>query len=264
MFFRIIEVVFWFQEWTSINFFQTSLTCQLGRRRLLMTSGTCRKLVHFGCFCLYSLSSTSSPPRSLPNSTSLELVSQYRWGTCLSWNRVRRNALCCLKWISLIRPFYIYISVSVFYLFFFVTYHAVKWGPCMVLTPLSSPFAVEGRIIQLGASHLENWFWPPCLFLISFSPPNFFPAEFSLSFPALAGTLSLAMFIHNGIMAILRNQKKPQNNTRDLSIAYLLVTVTYMWVLFDSRLGYVRARAVVDTELVERGWFQSPHTEWTV
>ena len=37
-------------------------------------------------------------------------------------------------------------SVSVFYLFFFVTYHAVKWGPCMILTPVSSPSAIKGEL----------------------------------------------------------------------------------------------------------------------
>jgi len=117
--------------------------------------------------------------------------------TCPFWLLLLIFPLINLKSATFFTKFNVLGTVSVFYLFFFVTYHAVKWGPCMVLTPLSSPFAVE---------------------------------EFSLSFPALAGTLSLAMFIHNGIMAILRNQKKPQNNTRDLSIAYLLVTVTYMYV----------------------------------
>ena len=46
----------------------------------------------------------------------------------------------------------------------------------------------------------------------------------------LTGVLSLSFFIHNGALSILRNQRHPQNNVRDIIIAYLLVCVTYLTV----------------------------------
>ncbi|KXJ18875.1 Sodium-coupled neutral amino acid transporter 9-like [Exaiptasia diaphana] len=54
--------------------------------------------------------------------------------------------------------------------------------------------------------------------------------EFKIQFPALTGTLTLAYFIHNCVLSIMRNQKNPKNNSRDLSIAYLLVAFTYIFV----------------------------------
>lgn len=51
-----------------------------------------------------------------------------------------------------------------------------------------------------------------------------------ITFPALTGMLSLAFFLHNAVITILRNNKQQENNVRDLSIGYLLVMVTYMFV----------------------------------
>ncbi|XP_077971830.1 neutral amino acid transporter 9-like isoform X2 [Styela clava] len=53
---------------------------------------------------------------------------------------------------------------------------------------------------------------------------------FRFTFPALTGMLSLAFFLHNAVITILRNNKQQENNVRDLSIGYLLVMVTYMFV----------------------------------
>jgi len=36
--------------------------------------------------------------------------------------------------------------------------------------------------------------------------------EFQWTFPALTGILSLAYFIHNAVISIVRNQQNPQNN----------------------------------------------------
>ncbi|XP_065069584.1 neutral amino acid transporter 9-like [Rhopilema esculentum] len=55
---------------------------------------------------------------------------------------------------------------------------------------------------------------------------------YNLQFPALTGTLGLAFYIHNAILSIMRNQEKPQNNTRDLTIAYSLATGTYFSIGF--------------------------------
>ncbi|PIO28806.1 hypothetical protein AB205_0207770 [Aquarana catesbeiana] len=70
--------------------------------------------------------------------------------------------------------------------------------------------------------------------LLNFRSPSFFAKfnvlEFRLSFPQLTGILTLAFFIHNCIITLLKNNKNPENNVRDLSVAYLLVGLTYMFV----------------------------------
>ena len=41
---------------------------------------------------------------------------------------------------------------------------------------------------------------------------------FSPEFPALTGTLALAMFMHNAVLSIMRNQEKPENNVRSMKM----------------------------------------------
>ncbi|KAI3422353.1 hypothetical protein GPALN_012876 [Globodera pallida] len=53
---------------------------------------------------------------------------------------------------------------------------------------------------------------------------------FNWKFPALSGTLALAFFIHNAILTILRNQKHPENNSRDLFIGYSLSAFCYVLI----------------------------------
>ncbi|XP_043601509.1 sodium-coupled neutral amino acid transporter 9-like isoform X3 [Bombus pyrosoma] len=50
------------------------------------------------------------------------------------------------------------------------------------------------------------------------------------SFPALSGMLALSFFIHNIIITVMQNNHDQSKNGRDLSIAYLLVTLTYIVV----------------------------------
>ncbi|XP_017889461.1 sodium-coupled neutral amino acid transporter 9-like isoform X2 [Ceratina calcarata] len=50
------------------------------------------------------------------------------------------------------------------------------------------------------------------------------------SFPALSGMLAMSFFIHNIIVTIMQNNRDQSKNGRDLSIAYLLVTFTYIIV----------------------------------
>ncbi|CAL7937836.1 unnamed protein product [Xylocopa violacea] len=50
------------------------------------------------------------------------------------------------------------------------------------------------------------------------------------SFPALSGMLALSFFIHNIIITIMQSNRDQSKNGRDLSIAYLLVTLTYIIV----------------------------------
>ncbi|XP_044132575.1 sodium-coupled neutral amino acid transporter 9 isoform X2 [Bufo gargarizans] len=59
---------------------------------------------------------------------------------------------------------------------------------------------------------------------------EYFVPEFRLSFPQLTGILTLAFFIHNCVITLLKNNRNPENNMRDLSVAYLLVGLTYMYV----------------------------------
>ncbi|XP_069692760.1 neutral amino acid transporter 9-like isoform X2 [Periplaneta americana] len=57
-----------------------------------------------------------------------------------------------------------------------------------------------------------------------------FTPVFQASFPALSGMASLSFFIHNIIITIMRNNRHQEKNTRDLSIAYMLVTATYAFI----------------------------------
>uniref|UniRef100_A0A4W4H724 Neutral amino acid transporter 9 n=1 Tax=Electrophorus electricus TaxID=8005 RepID=A0A4W4H724_ELEEL len=57
-----------------------------------------------------------------------------------------------------------------------------------------------------------------------------FCAEFRLLFPQLTGVLTLAFFIHNCIITLMKNNRNQENNVRDLSLAYLLVGLTYLYV----------------------------------
>ncbi|KAM9253562.1 neutral amino acid transporter 9 isoform 3-T4 [Dugong dugon] len=54
--------------------------------------------------------------------------------------------------------------------------------------------------------------------------------EIRFQFPQLTGVLTLAFFIHNCIITLLKNNKNQENNVRDLSIAYMLVTLTYLYI----------------------------------
>ncbi|XP_065262484.1 neutral amino acid transporter 9 isoform X2 [Emys orbicularis] len=70
--------------------------------------------------------------------------------------------------------------------------------------------------------------------LLNLKSPSFFAKfnilEFRIQFPQLTGVLTLAFFIHNCVITLLKNNKNQENNVRDLSIAYLLVGLTYLYV----------------------------------
>ena len=54
----------------------------------------------------------------------------------------------------------------------------------------------------------------------------------------LAGTLSLGLFSHSVILPLLKNNKKPENNQRDLFIGYVLVTFTYIIIGIMGYIGF--------------------------
>jgi len=88
-------------------------------------------------------------------------------------------------------------TVSVVYIVIFVIVKSASWGPHLAF--------------DSTANHEKT--------------PLFSP-----KFPALTGTLALAMFMHNAVLSIMRNQEKPENNTRDLTIAYILTVGTYFTI----------------------------------
>ncbi|KAL6262623.1 hypothetical protein P5V15_005416 [Pogonomyrmex californicus] len=47
-------------------------------------------------------------------------------------------------------------------------------------------------------------------------------------FPALTGVLAMSFFIHNIVINIMQNNRNQEKNGRDLTIAYILVTLTYI------------------------------------
>ncbi|XP_066915221.1 neutral amino acid transporter 9-like [Clytia hemisphaerica] len=88
-------------------------------------------------------------------------------------------------------------TVSVLYILVFVIVRAVQWGPHLHFNvPLAE-----------GPTKLYNF-----------------------GFPALTGILALALYIHNAILSILATNEKPENNTRDVTVAYILTTGTYAFV----------------------------------
>ncbi|KAJ8954477.1 hypothetical protein NQ314_007083 [Rhamnusium bicolor] len=87
---------------------------------------------------------------------------------------------------------FLYGTISVGYLLLFVTVKFFSWGV-----------------------NVPNW-----------------SSEFHLkpTFCALSGMLSLSYFIHNIIISIMRNNKHQENNGRDLTIAFGLITFTYIFI----------------------------------
>ncbi|KAK6034119.1 hypothetical protein COOONC_28377 [Cooperia oncophora] len=86
-----------------------------------------------------------------------------------------------------------------------------------------------------------------CGLNMNFDDPNsiHYAKAFSWRFPALTGTLTLSYFIHNAVLTILRNQKNPENNARDLSIGYLLAALCYMFIGFTFYAGFPVQRSCI-------------------
>ncbi|OXB55698.1 hypothetical protein ASZ78_000735 [Callipepla squamata] len=80
-------------------------------------------------------------------------------------------------------------------------------------------------LVTVKAAHLGIH-----LEFIWFTENEFFVPEFRVLFPQLTGVLTLAFFIHNCVITLLQNNKNQENNVRDLSIAYFLVGLTYLYV----------------------------------
>uniref|UniRef100_A0A8C5HQ17 Neutral amino acid transporter 9 n=1 Tax=Gouania willdenowi TaxID=441366 RepID=A0A8C5HQ17_GOUWI len=106
--------------------------------------------------------------------------------------------LLCFRSASFFARFTFLGTISVVYLIVLVTVKAARLG-----------------------FHLEfHWF----------DTSEFFVPEFRLLFPQLTGVLTLAFFIHNCIITLMKSNKHQENNVRDLSVAYFLVGFTYLYV----------------------------------
>eukprot|EP01137_Pigoraptor_chileana_P004653 Opistho-2@46592 len=72
-----------------------------------------------------------------------------------------------------------------------------------------------------------------------------------VDFFSLTGVLSLSFFIHTGCLSIMRNQAKPANNTRDLTIAYVLVGMTYLIVGIIYFISYPKDKSLIESNLLD-------------
>ena len=103
-----------------------------------------------------------------------------------------------LKSVNFFMKFNVVGSVSVIYLLIFAVYKSMKWGPINV---------EFDDVNSINYTQLFNW-----------------------NFPVMSGILGLALFVHNCVISLLRTNRHPQHNSRDLGIAYFLVGFTYLLI----------------------------------
>ncbi|KAF7250621.1 Sodium-coupled neutral amino acid transporter 9 [Varanus komodoensis] len=114
----------------------------------------------------------------------------------------------------------IYLSVILLLLNFRSPSFFAKFNILGTISLIYLIILVTTKAVLLGF-HLEfNWS----------NTSDYFVPEFRILFPQLTGVLTLAFFIHNCVITLLKNNKNQENNVRDLSIAYLLVSLTYLYV----------------------------------
>ena len=80
--------------------------------------------------------------------------------------------------------------------------------------------------------------------------PNYIRLAAWRSFPALTGTLGLSYFIHNCILTILRSNRRPENNVRDLSVAYILVCATYVFIAVTMFVSFPLPKSCIADNLL--------------
>eukprot|EP00043_Microstomoeca_roanoka_P000918 m.29949 g.29949 ORF g.29949 m.29949 type:complete len:526 (+) comp10564_c0_seq1:138-1715(+) len=74
--------------------------------------------------------------------------------------------------------------------------------------------------------------------------------QFRSTFVSFTGVLALSFFIHNGVLSIMRNQRNPENNKRDLTIAYMLVAFTYTVVGVVYYLAFKGDKTAIDNNFL--------------
>ncbi|CAH1392180.1 unnamed protein product [Nezara viridula] len=70
------------------------------------------------------------------------------------------------------------------------------------------------------------------------------------SFPAMSGMLALSYFIHNIIITLMRSNANQKNNGRDLTIAYILVMLTYLSIGVVFFLGFPLGKSCIQDNLL--------------
>ncbi|CAH8614754.1 unnamed protein product [Schistosoma margrebowiei] len=70
------------------------------------------------------------------------------------------------------------------------------------------------------------------------------------TFISLTGICSLAFFCHNTLHTLTRNQKRPENNTRDVAIAFLLVAATYLSIGLIFYCSFPLAKSCIEDNLL--------------
>ena len=69
----------------------------------------------------------------------------------------------------------------------------------------------------------------------------------------LSGTLSLGLFCHSVILPLLKNNRKPENNQRDLFLGYVCVTFTYIII---GIMGYIGFSGSEFSSTFHDNWFR--------
>uniref|UniRef100_A0A8C5HPJ8 Neutral amino acid transporter 9 n=1 Tax=Gouania willdenowi TaxID=441366 RepID=A0A8C5HPJ8_GOUWI len=129
-----------------------------------------------------------------------------------SYSLINQNGVCFCMISSEFLPF-----CASFYSFIHFLIFPLGAGTISVVYLI---VLVTVKAARLGF-HLEfHWF----------DTSEFFVPEFRLLFPQLTGVLTLAFFIHNCIITLMKSNKHQENNVRDLSVAYFLVGFTYLYV----------------------------------
>lgn len=87
---------------------------------------------------------------------------------------------------------------------------------------------------------------------ISFDPESIsYVKLFDWHFPIYTGVLSLAMFIHNCLTTLLKTQKYPEHNQRDLAIAYALVSITYLVISIVIYVSFPLSKACIKDNFLD-------------
>ncbi|XP_019878465.1 sodium-coupled neutral amino acid transporter 9 homolog isoform X1 [Aethina tumida] len=70
------------------------------------------------------------------------------------------------------------------------------------------------------------------------------------TFTALSGMLSLSYFIHNIIISIMRSNRNQEHNGRDLSIAFALITFTYLFLGVTFYMAFPLAKSCIEDNIL--------------
>uniref|UniRef100_A0A1I7XDH0 Mannosyl-oligosaccharide glucosidase n=1 Tax=Heterorhabditis bacteriophora TaxID=37862 RepID=A0A1I7XDH0_HETBA len=150
------------------------------------------------------------------------------------WNTMMGTSLLAMPWAlqqaGLIWGLILMMSLA--FLSVYTAYLVVTSPKGLIYCPveLTTPNEVWKNGIESNSS--SNAFWD-------------FDRLWQLQFPALTGTLTLSYFIHNAVLTILRNQKHPENNARDLCIGYFLAASCYVFIGFTFYAGFPVQRSCI-------------------